>query len=414
MHADAALLRFRGAERVEVVLRDLRDFLVGPDPPVRPRTRLGRSLPTIGVIAAIVCGLITYESLLGNEPKVATGFLVIDAVLIAAPIGLVATRSLFAWRIAFLVAGFPGLTVPIRVDTPWPWTPVQMLMFPLLLAVVAVRHRRGVLVWTGLSAALLLVMFVNPGNLAGLLLGVAAVLVIGDQVRRRREVQAALAEEAERTELAAGPPRRRRGTQPDRPRDARRRRPPHVADRGARRDRRVPHRRRPDRRRGGARRDRRHVPGGPGRDAPPARGAAQHRDDALFEPQPVLDDLDRAGPRRRARPASTSPSTRARRRVPAAVGLAAFRIVQEALSNARRHAAGAGRAHHPHRDRPHWSCTCATRPGGPHRRPPAGQRHGLLGMRERATRDRRHLSAGPRPRRRVHRAAPLPLGRSPT
>ena len=121
------------------------------------------------MIAAIVCGLITFEYLRGNGPKVATGFLVIDAVLIAAPIGLVATRPLFAWRIAFLVAGFAGPTVPIRQDTPWPWTPTQMLMFPLLLAVVAVRHRRGVLVWTGLSAALLLVMFVNPGNLAGLL-----------------------------------------------------------------------------------------------------------------------------------------------------------------------------------------------------------------------------------------------------
>ncbi|WP_327010120.1 histidine kinase [Dactylosporangium sp. NBC_01737] len=372
-------------------LRDLRAFLVGPDPAVRFTTRFGRALPTIGVIAAILCGLITFEYLRGNGPKVASGFLVIDAVLIAAPIGLVATRPLFAWRVAFLVAGFAGATVPIRQDTPWPWTPTQMLMFPLLLAVVAVRHRRGVLVWTGLSAALLLVMFVNPGNLAGLLFAVTAILLVGDQIRRRREVQAALAEEEERAELAQA----RRAVAEERNRIAREMHdvvahhmsliavraetavyridgvPPAVAEElaaiaGTSREALVEMRR--------------------------LLGVLRSTETPLVEPQPVLDDL--AGLVRDAREAGVDvtfdPLPGAR--VPPAVGLAAFRIVQEALSNARRHAAGAP---------VHITLTLGSPTLGPStlelyvRNAPGteaivqtgepGERHGLLGMRERAT-----------------------------
>ncbi|GAA3192760.1 sensor histidine kinase [Dactylosporangium siamense] len=374
-------------------LRDLRAFLVGPDPQVRPRTRIGRALPTIGVIAAIAAGLITLAYLIDNGPKVSTGFLVIDAVLIAAPLGLVATRPLLAWRIAFIVAGFAGSTVPIQQNTPWPWTPTQMLMFPVLLAVVAVRHRRGVLVWTGLSAALLIVMFVLPGNVAGLLLAVAAILVIGDQVRRRREVQAALAEEEERTELAQA----RRAVAEERNRIAREMHdvvahhmsliavraetavyridgvPPAVAEElaaiaGTSREALVEMRR--------------------------LLGVLRSTETALVEPQPVLDDL--AGLVRDARAAGVDvtfdplPGTR----VPPAVGLAAFRIVQEALSNARRHAAGAP-------VRITLSLGPSTLELHVHNTLTAGvtaitgDRHGLLGMRERATAIGGTFTAGP-------------------
>ncbi|MEV4510478.1 sensor histidine kinase [Dactylosporangium sp. NPDC049525] len=381
---------------LRVGLRDLRGFLVGPDPPVRARTRLGRALPTIGAIAALVCGLISFEYLRGNGPSVAVGFLVIDAVLIAAPLGLVATRPLLAWRMAFLVAGFTGATVPIQQGTPWPWTPVQMLMFPLLLAVVAVRHRRGVLVWVGLSATLLLVIFVNPGNLAGLLFAVTAILVIGDQVRRRREVQAALAEEEERTELAQA----RRAIAEERNRIAREMHdvvahhmsliavraetavyridgvPPAVAEElaaiaGTSREALVEMRR--------------------------LLGVLRSTETALFEPQPVLDDL--AGLVRDAREAGVDvtfdplPGTR----VPPAVGLAAFRIVQEALSNARRHAAGAPvritLSLGPSTLELYVRNTLNALTG----EPTGGERHGLLGMRERATAIGGTLAAGPDP-----------------
>lgn len=375
-------------------LRDLRGFLVGPDPPVHPKTRLGRALPTVGAVAAILTGLVTFEYLRGNAGQTATGFLALDAVLIAAPIGLVATRPLLAWRIAWLVAGFAGALIPVQQKTPWPWVPAQMLMFPVLLAVVAVRHRRGVLVWTGLSAALLLVMFVNPANVAGLLLAVTAILVIGDQVRRRREVQAALAEEEERTELAQA----RRAVAEERNRIAREMHdvvahhmsliavraetavyridgvPPAVAEElaaiaGTSREALVEMRR--------------------------LLGVLRSTETPLVEPQPVLDDL--AGLVRDAREAGVDvtfdPLPGAR--VPPAVGLAAFRIVQEALSNARRHAAGAP-------VRITLTLTPSTLELYVHNtrnaaagESPGGERHGLLGMRERATAIGGTFQAGP-------------------
>ncbi len=389
-------------------LRDLRGFLVGPDPPVHPRTRLGRALPTIGVVVSILCGLVTYEYFLGKSPGVGSLFLAVDAALIAAPVGLVAARPLLAWRVAFLVAGFAGTTVPIRQEQPWPWVPVQMLMFPVLLAVVAVRHRRGVVVWTGLSAALLLVMFVDPGNVAALLLAVTAVLVVGDQVRRRREVQAALAEEEERTELAQA----RRAVAEERNRIAREMHdvvahhmsliavraetavyridgvPPAVAEElaaiaGTSREALVEMRR--------------------------LLGVLRSTETPLVEPQPVLDDL--AGLVRDAREAGVDvtfdPLPGAR--VPPAVGLAAFRIVQEALSNARRHAPGAPvritLTLGPSTLELYVHNTLDAAAG----ETTGGERHGLLGMRERATAIGGTCHAGPDPDGGYTVRATLPL-----
>ncbi|MFF5229037.1 sensor histidine kinase [Dactylosporangium sp. NPDC000521] len=324
----------------KVMLRDLRAFLVGPDPPVRPRTRLGRSLPTIGAVVAILCGLGSYEYLRGNGPQVGSLFLALDAALIAAPIGLVATRPLLAWRIAWLVALYTYLAVDLDQGTPWPWSPVQMLSYPVLLAVVAVRHRRGVLLWAGLSATVLVVGFVRPANIAGLLLAVTAILVIGDQVRRRREVQAALAQEEERTELAQA----RRAIAEERNRIAREMHdvvahhmsliavraetavyridgvPPAVAEElaaiaGTSREALVEMRR--------------------------LLGVLRSTETPLVEPQPVLDDLTRLVHDARQAGVDVTFDPLPGATVPPAVGLAAFRIAQEALSNARRHAAGA-------------------------------------------------------------------------
>ncbi|MEV0565152.1 histidine kinase [Dactylosporangium sp. NPDC050588] len=399
----------------KVGLRDLRTFLIGPDPPVRPRTRLGRSLPTIGAVVAILCGLASYEYLRGNGPHVGSLFLALDAALIVAPIGLVATRPLLAWRVAWLVAVYTYLAVDIDQGTPWPWSPVQMLSYPVLLAVVAVRHRRGVLIWVGLSATLLVVGTVRSQNIAGLLLAVAAILVIGDQVRRRREVQAALAQEEERTELAQA----RRAVAEERNRIAREMHdvvahhmsliavraetavyridgvPPAVAEElaaiaGTSREALVEMRR--------------------------LLGVLRSAETPLVEPQPVLDDLTRLVHDAREAGVDVTFDPLPGATVPPAVGLAAFRIAQEALSNARRHAAGAP---------VHIALTLGpsaldlsvrntagdpssgARPGAPSGAgsgdagdaggtgDSGGERHGLLGMRERATAIGGTFEAGP-------------------
>ncbi|MGI5238176.1 sensor histidine kinase [Dactylosporangium sp. CA-139066] len=375
------------------IAKDLGRFLFGRDPAVHPRTRLGRALPLIGVVLGFLCGLMAYQYYLGNVAGWNWLPVTIGSILIGGTIALIPTRPLLAWRVAFLTAILTSMRLHINQGTPWPFQPVQILSYPVILAVVAIRHPRGVVVWTGLSAFLLIVAYVQPPNVPGLLLLVAAVLVIGDQIRRRREVQRALAEEEERSELAQA----RRAIAEERNRIAREMHdvvahhmsliavraetavyriegvPPAVAEElqaiaGTSREALTEMRR--------------------------LLGVLRNDSVPLTEPQPTLDDL--SGLVREAREAGVrieySPLPGAE--VPDGVGLAAFRIVQEALSNARRHAAGAPVAIAISRDESQLRIFVRNEPTGA---PPApeGKGHGLLGMRERAAALGGTLRTGP-------------------
>ncbi|MEV8511825.1 histidine kinase [Dactylosporangium sp. NPDC051484] len=380
------------------IVEDLGRFLFGKDPAVHPRTRLGRALPLIGAVAGMVSVLPAYQYYLGNARGSGDRdwlLLIVASGLIAAPIALVATRPLLAWRIAFLAAILTPLRIQLEQGTPWPWQPLQMLSYPLILAVVAIRHPRGVVLWTGVSAFLLVTLYVRPPNIAGLLLLVMAILVVGDQIRRRREVQRALAEEEERSELAQA----RRAVAEERNRIARELHdvvahhmsliavraetavyriegvPPAVAEELQ-------------------------AIAGTSREAltEMRRLLGVLRDDSLplTEPQPTLDELDglvrearEAGVRVKFSPVPGTP-------VPPGVGLAAFRIVQEALSNARRHATGAPVTITIRRHESDLVVLVRNEPTGATPGPVGkGKGHGLLGMRERATAVGGTLLAGP-------------------
>ncbi|MCG7204513.1 MULTISPECIES: sensor histidine kinase [Streptomyces] len=83
--------------------------------------------------------------------------------------------------------------------------------------------------------------------------------------------------------------------------------------------------------------------------------------------------------------------------VPAAVDLAAYRIVQEALTNVRKHAGPDARAEvSVVRVGPHIEVTVLDDGSGEDSLPEAGGGHGLLGMRERVTALRGTLTTGPR------------------
>jgi signal transduction histidine kinase len=375
------------------IVKDLGRFLFGRDPAVHPRTRLGRALPLIGVVLGFLCGVMAYQYYLGNVVNKDWILLVLASILIGLTIALIPSRPLLAWRVAFLTAILTSLRIHIDQGTPWPFQPVQILSYPVILMVVAIRHPRGVIVWTGISAFLLIITYVLPPNVPGLLLLVAAVLIIGDQIRRRREVQRALAEEEERSELAQA----RRAIAEERNRIAREMHdvvahhmsliavraetavyriegvPPAVAEElqaiaGTSREALTEMRR--------------------------LLGVLRNDSARLTEPQPTLDDL--SGLVREAReagvPISFSPLPGTE--VSPGVGLAAFRIVQEALSNARRHAAGAPVTITIARDDASLRIFVRNEPSG------AlfvldSKGHGLLGMRERAAAIGGTLRTGP-------------------
>ena len=120
--------------------------------------------------------------------------------------------------------------------------------------------------------------------------------------------------------------------------------------------------------------------------------------EAPTEPAPGLDRLDElAGTFRsaglRVEVARADQGTE----LPAAVGLAAYRIVQEALTNVQKHAGTEARAEvSVVRVGPHIEITVLDDGSGGDHDPASGGGHGLLGMRERVTALRGTLTTGPR------------------
>jgi signal transduction histidine kinase len=136
-------------------------------------------------------------------------------------------------------------------------------------------------------------------------------------------------------------------------------------------------------------------------------------------PQPGLEDLDellesaRVGGVTVAREISGTP-----RPLPDGVNLSAYRIVQEALSNAMRHAPGSavqvklhyGQAALVIEVRNNGAAAAPLRNGGQPAAAGLGGGHGIIGMRERATMLGGHLRAGPTPDQEFLVTAALPLG----
>jgi signal transduction histidine kinase len=129
-------------------------------------------------------------------------------------------------------------------------------------------------------------------------------------------------------------------------------------------------------------------------------------------PQPRLADLpELAAATRRAGVAVELSLPADCGQVPPGVGMCAYRIVQEALSNAGRHAPGAAVTVNVTRDDGQLRLQVTNGPGAPAQHPANGERpgHGLAGMRERVSLLGGTLSAGPAPGGGFAVAAVLPL-----
>jgi signal transduction histidine kinase len=122
---------------------------------------------------------------------------------------------------------------------------------------------------------------------------------------------------------------------------------------------------------------------------------------AALAPQPRLDDVpELVATARRAGAAVTLQMPGDGEQLPASVGLTAYRIVQESLSNAARHAPGARISVTVDESPPYVRITVTNEPpatGQPHADGTAQPGHGLAGMRERVTLLGGQLRAGPEP-----------------
>jgi signal transduction histidine kinase len=407
-------------------LAGLRRAVVGADyPRVRAagdrRGRLSRFALPAGIL--VLFGLTAIAAqYLADARDIRTVPAWLLGALSVAPAALMWRRPLLAWRV--LMAGlFLGVYRVTELEA-FPWNPVQQFVALAVLLLVALRADRVVVFWVGVITLIPVLALDDEGSAPGVLLLVVALLTVGASFRRVREVEGELAEQAGATERE----QTRRGLLEERARIARELHDvvAHHMSLLAVRAETAPYRL--------------------GELPEPARTEfaelAQAARDALTDlrrllgvlrsedagpelaPQPDLDAVvDLVAASRRAGvevsylPPDASGVGAGARRPPAPVALAGFRIVQEALANASRHAPGApvtvqvwpGRhelAVRVHNAAPPDAAprdAAPPDPAPPDAAPPGGAApdadtdagHGLTGMRERAAALGGAFAAGP-------------------
>jgi signal transduction histidine kinase len=394
--------------------RGLLQVLTAPDPPPAwwrspPRRRAAIVLTVLGLVligmAALGMVLACFRAGVQAELLLVPGLL--------APLPFALRYPLLGWRIAYLTA----VAVPLVPGQP-KWDPAQIAVLLLVFWAAGLRHPRPVLWWMWALMLAPVWLWTGPGWVkpaqATVLFTVAAVLVdgAGAWLRARR----ALASQVEQAEIE----RSRRAVLEERARIARELHDvvAHHLSLIAVQTETAPYR----------------LSGGM---TDPVRaefcslsGAAR---EALTEmrkllgvlrsdypadraPQPRLADVpELAAAARRAGGTVRLSMPATADNVPPDVGVCAYRIVQEALSNAGRHAPGAAVTVTVDNDINAIRLQIANSPGTPAAPSPNGYRpgHGLTGMRERVALLGGSLTAGPARGGGFAVSAVLPLPKTP-
>jgi len=338
---------------------------------------------------------------------------------VVAPLPLAARYPMLAWRIGWFALLLAPL-VPAAWRGGWPWGAGQILALLGAFCLAGIRQQRPALWWMWALSLIpwwlwLAAGVPNPNGPAGATIIFTAVAVAVDSIGSRLGAQRALAAQAERTEAE----RAQRAVLEERARIARELHDvvAHHMSLIAVRAETAPYR----------------LPGLPeaaraefGSLSEVARealtemrrllGVLRHDQPAALAPQPQLADLPALidAARQAGVPVELS-APPALGRVPPGVGVCAYRIVQESLSNASQHAPGAAVTVSVGHDDGAVLLRVVNGPGGP----PApsghehGPGHGLTGMRERVALLGGSLSAGPAPDGGFVVSAVLPVGETP-
>jgi signal transduction histidine kinase len=393
--------------------------LTGPDPsPVwrwrSPQERRA-AYAALAVATLALCAV--------NLAGIATPGQLLLAVPVVAPLPLAARYPMLAWRIGWLALLLVPL-VPAAWRGGWPWGAGQILALLGAFCLAGIRQRRPALWWMWALSLIpwwlwLAADVPNLNGPAGATIIFTAVAVAVDSIGSRLRAQRALAAQAERTEAE----RAQRAVLEERTRIARELHDvvAHHLSLIAVRAETAPYR----------------LPGLPeaaraefGSLSEEAREALAEmrrllgvlRDDqpAALSPQPQLADLPALvdAARQAGVPVELS-APPALGRVPPGVGVCAYRIVQESLSNASQHAPGAAVTVSVGREAGAVLLRVANGPAGNEHGPGEwsgdehGPGHGLTGMRERVALLGGSLSAGPAPGGGFVVSAVLPVGETP-
>ncbi|PWR08915.1 two-component sensor histidine kinase [Micromonospora acroterricola] len=388
---------------IVVAVQALRQTLLGRDaPPGRPLLarwpRLARHATPVGLLAAL--GLFWITLAVESDWGLPTPIAVLFAAMTVAPLLALPRRPLLAWRLTVLALLVCTFNAPD--DTPGPWTPPLALGSIAVVAVVVARVDRPVLAWVVAITAVPVLTLVRAENRAAVLALLGALAIVGDLIRHNRQSRRALAAQTELSEREQD----RRAVLEERTRIARELHDvvAHHMSLIAVQAETAPYRLTD-------------VPAPAAAEFAAIAGSAR---DALIDmrrllgvlrsestgpqtaPQPDLADLGAMveATRRAGLPVTLDAGPVDAGRVPAPVGLAAYRIVQEGLANAARHAAGAAVRVTVHAGRSTLAVRVQNAPADATDARPGtetGAGHGLTGMRERAVSLGGTFTAGPLP-----------------
>jgi len=335
---------------------------------------------------------------------------------VVAPLPLAVRYPLLAWRIGWLALLLAPL-VPAAWWGGWPWGPPQVLALLVAFCLAGVRHQRPVLWWMWALSLVpwwlwLTADVANLNGPASATIAFTAATIAVDSIGSRLRAQRDLVAQAARTEVE----RARRAVLEERTRIARELHDvvAHHMSLIAVRAETAPYRLSdlPESARaefGSLSQVAREALA----DMRRLLGVLRHDQPAGLAPQPQISDLPALvdAARRAGVPVELSVPS-ALDRVPPGVGVCAYRIVQESLSNASQHAHGAAVTVSVDHETNAVQLRVTNGPGDP-ADPPGNERgpgHGLTGMRERVALLGGSLSAGPAPDGGFVVSAVLPLG----
>ena len=338
------------------------------------------------------------------------------AFVVVLPLPLAARHPMLAWRVGWLALLLAPL-VSAAWWGGWPWGPPQILALLAAFCLAGVRQRRATLWWMWALTLLpwgawLIRDIPDLNGPASATMVFAAAAIAVDSIGSRLRTQRALDAQTERTEAE----QERRAVLDERTRIARELHEvvaQHVsliavqAETAPYRLSGLPE---PARAEFAAMSD---VAREALQEMRRLLGVLRQDQPAQLVPQPELADVPAlVDATRRAGVAVELCLPAGLSKVPAGVGVCAYRIVQESLSNASQHAPGAAVTVTLDHDAEAVQLSVANGPGGPPVRPGGGRGpgHGLTGMRERVALLGGSLSAGPTPAGGFVVSAVLPLG----
>ncbi len=163
-----------------------------------PRARAWIYVQPLGLLALAGLGLAA-GAYLTETRKLDDVWVSIVAVGSVLPVAFTLRRPVLAWRLGFVML-FLGTLEPSAQES-WPWNTVQILGFLLILGRLAVVEDASLTIWATALSLVPVFVYAPDANAWGAAILLVAIAALGDIVARRRRTRALLAEKEELTEL---------------------------------------------------------------------------------------------------------------------------------------------------------------------------------------------------------------------